>query len=185
MINVVFYPSMIWELVCVYVYVFIWLTNVPLPWRSRAGEVLSLRCTVLWRGLMQLSSCHMLQEHTHCHFPERVPTTHTNTPQPHEPHIFLPLVYLPLFACLGSVLIFLSVCSSDPLKAPSASRRYTPLCWPSGHPTPLRATLTMESKHAVSLKASTISACTAGLDALSPPELELVPSATADTGVSV
>ncbi len=45
---------------------------------------------------------------THCHFPERVPTKYTNTPQPYEPHLFLfsPLVYPPLLACLGSVLIF-------------------------------------------------------------------------------
>lgn len=93
---------------CVYACVFIWLTNVTLLWRSQAGEVLILRCSVLWRGLIQLSSCHMLQEHTYCHFPERVPTKHTNTPQPYEPHLFLffPLVYLPLLACLGSVLLF-------------------------------------------------------------------------------
>lgn len=145
---------------CVYACVFIWFTYVTLPWRSQAGEVLSLRCTVLWRGLIQLSSCHMPQEHTHCHFPERVPTTHTNTPQPYEPHLFLffpLLVYLPLFACLGSVLFFLdcllSICSSDPLEEPAMSRRCSLLSWPSGHPTPLRANLTLKSKHAVSPKA--------------------------------
>jgi len=96
--------------ICMCVYL-IYILYVTLPWRSQAGEVLSLRCTVLWRCLIQLSSCHMLQEHTHCHFPERAPTIHTNTPQPYEPHLFLfpppPLVCLPLFACLGSALIFL------------------------------------------------------------------------------
>ncbi len=90
---------------------------------------------------------------------KRVPTKYTNTPQPYEPHLFLffPLVYPPLLACLGSVLIF------QTLLCPSAHQIHWKL-WQcpdaiqlsagrAGHPTPLRATLTLESKHTVSPKA--------------------------------
>lgn len=87
---------------CVYACVFIWLTNVILPWRSQAGEVLILRCSVFWRGLIQLSSCHTLP------FPRtRSNKTHKHTSTLWTPSFsFFPLVYPPLLACLGSVLIF-------------------------------------------------------------------------------
>lgn len=71
---------------------------------------------------------------------------HTSTLWTPSFSFFPPLVYLPLFACLGSVLFFLdcllSICSSDPLEAPAMSRCCSLLSCPSGHPTPLRANQT-------------------------------------------
>ncbi len=134
---------------CVYACVFIWLTNVTLPWRSQAGEVLILRCSVLWRGLIQLSSCHILQEHTHTAISQNAFQQNTQTHlNPMNPIFFFfsPLVYPPLLACLGSVLIFqhcLSICSSDPLEALAIPDAIQLSAGRAGHPTPLRATLTL------------------------------------------
>ncbi len=92
--------------VCMCVYL-TYKCYIPMEISSRGSTYTEMCCALERFDSAQFLS-HTARTHTHCHFPERVPTKYTNTPQPYEPHLFLfsPLVYPPLLACLGSVLIF-------------------------------------------------------------------------------
>ncbi len=137
--NVVFYANIILRThVCICMCVYLtYKCYIAMEISSRGSTYPEMFC-----ALERFDSAQFLSHATRTHilpFPERVPTKHTNTPQPYEPHLFLffPLVYLPLLACLGSVLLFQD-CSVHLLirstEALAMSRHYSALSWPSGSP---------------------------------------------------